>query len=206
MLASGLRKNSLAPSSISACAIIGSRPAQASTSPRISAVLPSACCSSTGVMSFSVRPAPSSARTRKICGSVPRVTATRLPLRSATVAIFGILGRHQRGPFGARIDIDRLDRIAVDPGDQRRGARGRTEIDRSGVEELERLVGTGRLHPDDADAVLGEFLFQQSLLLQDHRHRIVGRPIDVNFLERVGGEGGAGHQRRDGDERSQGAP
>src|SRR5665213_842684 len=29
----------------------------------------------------------SSARTRKMCGSVPRVTATRLPLRSATVLI-----------------------------------------------------------------------------------------------------------------------
>ena len=61
--------------------------AQASTSPRISAVLPSACCNSTGVMSFSVKPASSNARTRKMCGSVPRVTATRLPLRSATVAI-----------------------------------------------------------------------------------------------------------------------
>src|ERR1035437_5553984 len=45
----------------------------------LSAVLPSACCSKTGVMSFSERPTDCSARTRKICGSVPRVTATRLP-------------------------------------------------------------------------------------------------------------------------------
>ena len=100
----------------------------------------------------------------------------------------GILGRHQRGPFGTRIDIDRLDRVAVDLGDQRRRARGRAEIDRAGIEEFERLVGTGRLHPDDADAVLGEFLFQQSLLLEDHRDRIIGRPVDMDFLERVGGK------------------
>ena len=80
----------------------------------------------------------------------------------------GILARHQRGPFGPRIDIDRLDRVAVDPGDQRGRACGRSEIDRAGVEEFERLVGTGRLHPDDADAVFGEFLLQQSLLLENH--------------------------------------
>src|SRR5450631_2006698 len=190
VLASGLRKNNLAPSSTSACAIIGSRPAQASTSPRISAVLPSACCSSTGVMSFSDRPASSSARTRKMCGSVPRVTATRLPLRSATVAILESLAVT----------------IAVDPGDQRRGTRGRAEIDRTGIEKFERLVGTGRLHPDDADAVLGEFLLEQSLLLEDHRHRIICRPIDMNFLERVGGAGATGHQRRDGNDRGYSAP
>ena len=103
----------------------------------------------------------------------------------------GILARHQRGPFGPRIDIDRLDRVAVDLGDQRRRARGRAEIDRAGVEEFERLVGAGRLHPDDADAVLGEFLFQKPLLLEDHRHRIVGRPVDANFLECIGREGRA---------------
>ena len=118
----------------------------------------------------------------------------------------GILAGHQRGPFGARIDIDRLDRIAVDLGDQRRGARARAEIDRAGVEEFQRLVGARRLHPDDADAVLGEFLFQQSLLLEDHRHRIVGRPVDTDFLERVGGEGGAGQQRGNGDGGREGAP
>ena len=74
-------------------AIIGSRPAQASTSPRMSAVLPSACCSSTGVMSLSVSFTLSSARTRKMCGSVPRVTATRLPLRSSILLIARILAR-----------------------------------------------------------------------------------------------------------------
>ena len=108
----------------------------------------------------------------------------------------GILAGHQRGPFGARIDIDRLDRVAVDPGDQCRRARGRSEIDRAGVEELERLVGAGRLHPDHADAVLGEFLLQQSLLLEDHRHRVVGRPVDPDLLGRVGGKGRAGQQGR----------
>ena len=178
----------LAPSSTSACAIIGSRPAQASTSPRMSAVLPSGCCSSTGVMSFSVSFTLCSARTRKMCGSVPRVTATRLPLRSSILAIVRVLAGDQRGPFRPRIDVDRLDRIAVDLGDQRRRARGRAEVDRAGVEEFQRLVGAERLHPADADAVLGEFLLQQALFLEHHRDRIVGRPVDADFLGLVGGE------------------
>ena len=126
-----------------------------------------------------------------------------LALEVGDACDLGILGRDQRGPFGPRIDIDRLDRVAVDLGDQRRRARGRAEIDRAGVEEFQRLVGAGRLHPDDADAVLGEFLFQQALLLEDHRDRIVGRPVDADFLERVGGEGRAGQQRRDRDDGSQ---
>ena len=100
----------------------------------------------------------------------------------------GVLARHQRGPFRARIDVDRLDRIAVDLGDQRRRARGRAEIDRAGVEEFQRLVGAERLHPADRDAVLGEFLLEQALLLEHHRDRIVGRPVDADFLRLVGGE------------------
>ena len=36
----------------------------------------------------------------------------------------GVLGGDQRGPFGARIDINRLDRVAVDLGNQRRGTGG----------------------------------------------------------------------------------
>ena len=72
-----------------------------------------------------------------------------------------------------------------------------------GVEELERLVGTGRLHPDDADAVLGEFLFQQSFLLQDHRHRVVGRPVDMDLPEGVGSKGRTWRQDRNGDDRRQ---
>ena len=99
-----------------------------------------------------------------------------------------ILGGDQRGPLRPRIDIDRLDRIAVDLGEQRRRARGRAEVDRAGVEELQRLVGAERLHPADADAVLGEFLFQQALVLEHHGDRVVGRPVDADFLRLVGGE------------------
>ncbi len=44
------------------------------------------------------------------------------------------------------------------------------------------------------------------LLLQDQGRRIVGRPVDVNLLERVGGRGAAGHQRPDCDQRTQSAP
>jgi hypothetical protein len=137
-------------------------------------------------------------------GAAGHRDAFALEIRNA--CDLGVFAGHQRGPFGARIDIDRLDRVAVDFGDQRRRARGRSEIDRAGVEEFERLVGTGRLHPDDSNAVLGKFLFQQALLLEDHRHRIVGRPVDANFLERVGGKRRTGQQGRDRDDRSYHAP
>jgi hypothetical protein len=95
----GLAEEQLAPSSTSACAIIGSRPAQASTSPRISAVLPSACCSSTGVMSFSVRPAEQRAHQEDV-----RIGAARhrdaLALEVGDLGDLGILAGDQRGPFG----------------------------------------------------------------------------------------------------------
>ena len=118
----------------------------------------------------------------------------------------GVLARHQRGPFGARIDIDRLDRVAVDLRHQRRRACGRAEIDRAGVEEFQRLVGPGRLHPDDIDAVLGEFLFQEPLLLEHHRHRIVGRPVDANFLQCIRRQGRARQPCRGRDQQNQRAP
>jgi hypothetical protein len=72
------------------------------------------------------------------------------------------------------------------PADQRRGAGGGAEIDRTGVEEFECLVRSQRLYPADGDAFATEFLLQQPLLFQDHRNRIVGRPIDTDFLGRCG--------------------
>jgi hypothetical protein len=63
----------------------GSSPDQASTSPRSSAVLPSACCSVTILTSLGFSPASCSARSRKMPGSVPGVAAMRLPLSSATL-------------------------------------------------------------------------------------------------------------------------
>ena len=42
----------------------------------------------------------------------------------------GVLAGDERGPLRAREHIDRLDRIAVDLGDQRRRTRGRAEVDR----------------------------------------------------------------------------
>jgi hypothetical protein len=93
-----------------------------------------------------------------------------------------VLAGDERGPFRPRIDVDRLDRIAVDLGDERSRASARAKIDRAGVEELERLVGAERLHPADADAVLGEFFLEEAFVLQQHRHRIVGRPVDIDGL------------------------
>ena len=110
-----------------------------------------------------------------------------LALEVGNLRDFRILRRHQRGPFRPRIDVDRLDRVAVDPGDERGRAGGRTEIDRSGVEELERIGRAVGLHPNDLDAVLGELLLQQAFILEQHRHRVIGRPVDVNFLGIVGG-------------------
>src|SRR5580700_7818194 len=52
----------------------------------------------------------------------------------------GVLACDQGGPLRAGIDINRLDRIAVDPADERRGACSGAEVDRSGIEEFERLV------------------------------------------------------------------
>src|SRR5262249_45415404 len=97
------------------------------------------------------------------------------------------LGGDERRPFRPRIDVDRLDRIAVDSRDEGGGAGGRTEIDRSGVEELQRVARAVGLHPNHLDAVLGEFLLEEAFVLEQHRHRVVGRPIDVDFLGIVGG-------------------
>src|SRR3984885_6343980 len=66
------------------CAMNGSRPDQASTLPRSKAVLPSACCKLTISMSLGESPAVASDCNRKKYGSVPLVTATFLPFRSAT--------------------------------------------------------------------------------------------------------------------------
>jgi len=98
-----------------------------------------------------------------------------------------VLGGDQRGPFGPRIDVDRLDRIAVDPGDEGGRAGGRSEVDRSGVEELERIGRAVGLHPNNFDAVLGELLLEEAFVLEQHRHRVIGRPVDVDFLGIVGG-------------------
>ena len=141
-------RTACAPSLTSCCAIIGSRPAQASTSPRMSAVPPSACCcTSTGVMSLSVSPAASSARTSEDVRIGAAHHRDLLALEVLDLGDLAVLGGDQRGPFRPRIDVDRLDRIAVDLGDQRRGARGRAEVDRAGVEELQRIAGRDGLHP-----------------------------------------------------------
>ena len=119
-----------------------------------------------------------------------RVGATRhsdaLALQIRNLRDLGIFAGHQRGPFGARIDVNRLDRIAVDLRDQRGRACGRSEVDRASIEKLKRLVRTRRLHPDDLDSVLLEFLFEQSLFFQDDGDRVVSRPIDSNLLGRIG--------------------
>ena len=98
-----------------------------------------------------------------------------------------ILARHKRRPLGAGIDVDRLDRVAVDLADEGGGAGRRAQVDRAGAEKFERLVGAERLHPHDGYAILAELLLQELFLLQHHRHRIIGRPVDADLLRLVGG-------------------
>ena len=108
-----------------------------------------------------------------------------------------ILARYQSCPFRTRIDVDRFDRIAVDLAEESGGARRRAEIDRTGIQEFQRLVGAERLYPAHADAVFGEFLFQKRLLLKHHGDRIIGRPVDADFRRLIGGAGEPRQAERD---------
>ena len=94
----------------------------------------------------------------------------------------GILAGDQRRPFGARIDVDRLDRVAVDLADQGRGAGRGAEIERAGIEEFERLVGAEGLDPAHRDAVLRERLLEDALVLEDEADRVVGGVVDADLL------------------------
>src|SRR3546814_17278065 len=69
----------------------------------------------------------------------------------------------------------------------------RAEVDRTGAQELERLVGAEREHPTDLGAVGGELLFEPALVLQQDGDGIVVGPVDAAGLGRLfGGEGRAG--------------
>ncbi len=126
-----------------------------------------------------------------------------------------VLAGDEGRPFGPRIDVDRLDRVAVDLADQRRGAGRRAEIERAGIEEFERLVGAERLHPAHRDAVLGELALEDALVLEDEADRVIGGIVDAEFLhlrgrvrvasERRRGDGG-GEERYDGRGSSRGLP
>jgi hypothetical protein len=106
----------------------------------------------------------------------------------------GILAGDEGRPFRPRVDIDRLDRVAVDPGDQGGGASGGAEVDRGGVEELQGLVRAERLHPSDGNAILLELLLENFLLFQHQADGIVGGEIDPDF-------GWGCHRRRVGEAR-----
>src|SRR3546814_6393843 len=91
------------------------------------------------------------------------------------------------------IDIDRLDRQPAGTADQGGAAGRRAEVDRTGAQELERLVGAEREHPTDLGAVGGELLFEPALVLQQDGDGIVVGPVDADGLGRLfGGEGKIG--------------
>jgi hypothetical protein len=108
-----------------------------------------------------------------------------------------VLAGDERGPLGARVDVDGLDGVAVDPADERRRAGSRAEVDGAGVEELERLVGAERLDPAHADAVLRKLLLEEALVLQEKPDGIVGGVVDADLLRGLR-ESGPGDTGRDG--------
>src|SRR3546814_16111256 len=63
----------------------------------------------------------------------------------------------------------------------------RAEVDRTGAQELERLVGAEREHPTDLGAVGGELLFEPALVLQQDGDGIVVGPVDADGLGRLFG-------------------
>src|SRR5690606_41293243 len=73
-----------------------------------------------------------------------------------------------------RVGVDRADRRAVRPGQQRRGARGRADVDRVGAQVLVGLVAALREHPLDGTGP--ELLLQPALLLD---HEALGVVVGV---------------------------
>ena len=121
-------------------------------------------------------------------------------LEIGDIGDLAVFAGDQRGPFGARENADGLDRIAVDLADQSGRAGGRANVERTGIEEFERLVGAGRKNPADVDLVLLEFLFEKLLLADDQRERIIGGVIDADFrdLRKSRGRGGNGERKARG--------
>ena len=120
---------------------------------------------------------------RKICGSVPRVHRDALALEVGGLGDAAVLAGHQCRPFRTREYVDRLDRVAVDPGEQSRGPRRGPEIDGAAIKEFQRLVGAQRLGPAHLDALVLQGLFQETLVLEDQAHRVVGCPIEADLLD-----------------------
>src|SRR5262249_16889207 len=130
-----------------------------------------------------------------------------LALEALDLVDLAVLGGNERSPLRLRVDVDRLDRIAVDARDERGGAGARAEIDRASVEELQRVARRDRLHPAHRDAVLGQLPLHVALLLEQHRGRVVGRPVDADLFGVLGGfERGARNQSEGEHPREQNGP
>src|SRR3546814_19163732 len=71
--------------------------------------------------------------------------------------------------------------------DQGGAAGRRAEVDRTGAQELESLVGAERENPTDLGAVSGELLFEPALVLQQDGDGIVVGQVDAEGLGRLFG-------------------
>ncbi len=84
-----------------------------------------------------------------------------------------ILAHHQCCPFRPAVDIHRLDRAAVGPGQHRRQAGRRSEVDAATVQVLQRAVAALAQHPGDFRLRQG-FLQPAKMLEREADRRIVG--------------------------------
>eukprot|EP01022_Parablepharisma_sp_SALTPOND_P036530 TRINITY_DN997_c0_g1_i1.p2 TRINITY_DN997_c0_g1~~TRINITY_DN997_c0_g1_i1.p2 ORF type:complete len:956 (+),score=359.07 TRINITY_DN997_c0_g1_i1:4487-7354(+) len=97
-----------------------------------------------------------------------------------------ILGHGQRGPFGTRIDVDRLDRIAIGACQQGRQAGGAAEVDAVAVEVFEGAVAALAQDPLDLGALRLEIVFQPAELAQHQAGRRIGGVVETDDLGRLG--------------------
>jgi hypothetical protein len=88
---------------------------------------------------------------------------------------------HQGRPLRPGVGVDRLDRAAVYAGEQSSCPGRRAELDAPGIEELDRLVAPGRLHPLHFDT--GQLLFEPSIVFEHEAHRVVVGPVDSDLVD-----------------------
>src|SRR6202034_2075438 len=62
----------------------------------------------------------------------------------------------QSGPFGTRVNIDSLDRIAVGFSDESRGPSRGPKVDALAVQKFQRFVAAETLCPLNRDAITGQ--------------------------------------------------
>ena len=107
-----------------------------------------------------------------------------------------VLAGDERRPLGLRVEADDLDGGAARAGQQRRRARGGTDVDVAAAQRLVGLVRAGGLDPLNLLALGGQGGLEPALLADNQRERVVGGVVNGHGVlaaaGRTGGVGGAG--------------